>query len=152
MAIHEVFAYLHVHDAARAIAFYKEAFGAEEKLRLAEPSGRIGHAELTFGGHTVMLADEFPEYGLKGPRGLGGTSVTVHLHVDDADETIRRAVAAGATVVFKPEDRFYGERSGRVRDPFGHEWNIGHHLQDLSAKEMQERYTATLSETKPSDG
>jgi len=146
MKVKELFAYLHVKDAARAIEFYQRAFGAKEKLRLAEPSGRIGHAELDFGGHTLMLADEFPEYGIRGPQPSGGTSVTIHLHVDNADEVIERAVKAGATVVFAPKDEFYGERSGRVRDPFGHEWSIGHHLEDVTPEEMQRRYTEMLKD------
>ena len=132
MRINELFAYIRLADAARAIAFYKEAFGATEKFRLTEPSGRIGHAELDFGGTTLMLSDEFPEYGIKSPASIGGTSFAIHLHVDDADALIERAVAAGATVVHPPQNHFYGERSGTVRDPFGHEWNIGHHLEDVS--------------------
>jgi PhnB protein len=147
MKIHEVFAYLHVEDGPKAIAYYVEAFGAKEKFRLNEPGGRMGHAELDFAGATIMLAEEFPELGIRGPRSLGGTSVTIHLHVDDCDETIRRAVAAGGTLLFPPKDRFYGERSGRVRDPFGHEWNIGHNLEEVSPEEMQRRYTATASDT-----
>jgi PhnB protein len=141
MKIHELFAYLHVKDAARAIEFYAKAFGAREKFRLAEASGRIGHAELDFGGTTVMLADEFPEYGIRGPAAFGATTVSIHIHVDDADEAIRRALEAGASMVREAQDQFYGERSGRVRDPFGHEWNIGHHLEDVPPEEMQRRYT-----------
>jgi len=144
MAIHELFAYLRMKDAAKAIDFYQRAFGATEKFRLCEPSGRVGHAELDFGGTTLMLSDEFPEYGIRGPESLGGTTLTIHLHVDDADALIRRAVAAGATVVRPATDQFYGERSGTVRDPFGHEWNIGHEIEKLSAGEMQRRYDAML--------
>jgi uncharacterized glyoxalase superfamily protein PhnB len=142
MKIHELFAYVRVKDAAKAIDFYKRAFGATEKFRLAEPTGRIGHAELDFGGTTVMLSDEFPEYGIRGPQTIGGTSFAIHLHVDDADAVIERTVAAGATVVRPAQDQFYGERSGVVRDPFGHEWNIGHHIEDVSTDEMQRRYDA----------
>src|ERR1700692_4627678 len=98
MSVHELFAYLHVKNAAAAIEFYVKAFGATEKFRLTEPSGRIGHAELDFGGTTLMLSEEFPEYGIQSPTALGGTSVTLHLHVDNADETIARAVAAGGTI------------------------------------------------------
>lgn len=144
MKTHELFAYLQVDDAAAAIAFYEKAFGAREKFRLCEPSGRIGHAQLDFDGATLMLADEFPEYGLRGPKALGGSGVTIHLHVDDADAVIARAVAAGATLEMPPEDRFYGERSGSIRDPFGHRWNIGHHLEDVTPEEMQRRYTAMM--------
>ena len=144
MPIHELFAYLRVKDAARAIEFYKRAFGAKEKFRLAEPSGRIGHAELDFDGATLMLSDEFPEFDIRGPQTIGATSFTIHLHVDDADAVIQRAVALGAKVLREPQDHFYGERSGTVRDPFGHEWNIGHHLEDVSPEEMQRRYTTML--------
>ena len=144
MTIHEVFAYLTVRDAARAITFYERAFGARELFRLTEPSGRVGHAQLDFGGTTVMLADEFPEYGLKGPESLGGSTVTIHLHVDDADAVIASAVAAGATLDMAPVDQFYGERSGVVRDPFGHRWNVGHHVEEVSPDEMQRRYTTMM--------
>ena len=140
MAIHEVFAYLRVRDAASAIDFYARAFGATEKFRLSEPGGRIGHAEIALGRTTLMLSEEYPESGLPGPASLGGTSFTIHLHVDDADASIRRAVDAGATLVRPAADHFYGERSGTVRDPFGHEWNIGHELEKLTPQEMQRRY------------
>ena len=144
MSIHEVFPYLCVRDAAKAIDFYVQAFGAREKFRLTEPSGRVGHAELEFGGATLMLADEFPEYGIVGPETIGGSSVTIHLHVDDADAVIASAVAAGAQVQMAPQDQFYGERSGRIRDPFGHSWNIGHSIETVTPDEMQRRYTALL--------
>jgi uncharacterized glyoxalase superfamily protein PhnB len=144
MKIHELFAYIRLKDAGGAIDFYTQAFGATEKFRLTEPGGRIGHAELDFGGTTLMLSDEFPEFGIKGPASIGGTSLTIHLHVDDADALIARAVAAGAKVIRPAQDQFYGERSGTVRDPFGHEWNIGHHIEDVSTDEMQRRYTQML--------
>ncbi len=144
MAIHELFAYLRLKDAAKAIEFYKQAFGATEKFRLCEPSGRIGHAELDFDGATLMLSDEYPELDIRGPQSLGGTTLTLHLHVDDADEVIRSAVAAGATVVRPAVDQFYGERSGTVRDPFGHEWNIGHEIEKLTSDEMQRRYDEVM--------
>ena len=146
MKVHELFAYLHVNDAARAITFYEKAFGAKEKFRLTEPSGRIGHAELDFGGATLMLADEFPEYNIRGPQAIGGTSVSIHIHVDNADEVIRRAVHEGAEIEREPKDEFYGERSGCVRDPFGHRWNIGHSIEEVSTDEMQRRYTEMLKE------
>jgi uncharacterized glyoxalase superfamily protein PhnB len=141
--IHEVFAYLTVRGAADAIAFYQRAFGAEEQMRLVEPgSGRIGHAQLRFGPVTVMLADEHPEYGIVGPQTLGGAGVRIHLHVDNADAAIDRAVSCGATLLMAPQDQFYGERGGRVRDPFGHEWVIGHEIEKVSTEEMQRRYDA----------
>lgn len=145
MQIHEVYAYLCVSDANAALAFYQDAFGATEKFRLTEPSGRIGHAELDFGGATVMLSDEFPEMGIRSANTIGATPVTIHLHVDDADAMVERAVSAGATLEREPSDAFYGERSGSVRDPFGHRWLIGHSIEDVSPTEMQRRYTALFS-------
>jgi PhnB protein len=147
MAIHELFAYVCVHDTAKALAFYAQAFGAKEKLRLTEPSGRIGHAELDFGGTTLMLSDEFPEMGVRSPRGDSGRSFTLHLHVDDADAMLARAVQAGAEWVRKPEDHFYGERSGTVRDPFGVHWLVGHAIEKVTPEEMQRRYTALFEQT-----
>lgn len=144
MTIHEVFAYLRVKRADQAIEFYKSAFEATEKFRLTEPSGRIGHAELDFGGTIVMLSEEYPECGFLGPQSIGGTSISIHLHVDNADAAIDRAVAAGATVIRQPSDAFYGERSGTVRDPFGHEWMIGHNIEEVAPSEMQRRYTELM--------
>ena len=144
MKINEVFAYLSVNDAAKAIEFYQRAFGATEKYRLVEPGGRIGHAELDFGGTTVMLADEFPELNFRGPDKLGGTPIVLHLHVDNCDAFIERAVAAGAKLDRAPKDEFYGERSGTIIDPFGHRWSIGHHLEDVSPEDMQRRYAEAM--------
>lgn len=141
-AVHEVYPYLRVRDAGRALDFYKQAFGAEELFRLTEPSGRIGHAEIRIGGTTLMLADEYPEMNIVGPQTLGGTSFSIHLRVDNADAWMERAVAAGATVLRPAADAFYGERSGSVRDPFGHEWLLGHQVEEVSTEEMQRRYTA----------
>lgn len=149
MAIHEVFAYLCVTDSKAAIQFYTRAFGATEKFRLTEPGGRIGHAEMDFGGHTVMLCDEYPEYGIRAPQAGTGTSVTLHLHVDDADAAIAQAVAAGATLERPASDAFYGERSGSVFDPFGHRWLIGHSIEDVSPEEMQRRYDVLMGPTDP---
>lgn len=142
---HEVFPYLRVKNAAAAIAFYQSAFGVTEKFRLTEPSGRIGHAELDFGVATVMVSEEYPEMNIVGPASIGGTSVSIHLHVDDADALIARAEKAGAKVIRQPQDHFYGERSGTVRDPFGHEWLIGHEIEKLTPEEMQRRYTEMMS-------
>lgn len=142
--VHELFPYLCVTDASAAIDFYAKAFGAREKFRLTEPSGRIGHAELDFNGMTLMLSDEFPEYGIRGAKTIGATPVTIHLHVDNADEVIRKAVNGGATLEMAPKDQFYGERSGCIRDPFGHRWNIGHNIEEVAPDEMQRRYTELL--------
>jgi PhnB protein len=146
MTIVELFPYLRLKEAARAIEFYRAAFGAKEKFRLTEPSGRIGHAELELGSMTLMLSDEYPELGFLGPQTLGGTSMSIHLHVDDADALIARAVEAGASVLRPAADHFYGERSGTVRDPFGHEWMIGHEIETVTPAEMQRRYDELMRE------
>ena len=142
MAIHELFPYLRVRNADQAIAFYKRVFGAEEKMRLTEPGGRVGHAELDFGGTVLMLSDEYPELGFRGPQSIGAVTSSVHLHVDDADALIQKALEAGAELVRPAADHFYGERSGTVRDPFGHEWMIGHSIEQVTPEEMQRRYDA----------
>jgi PhnB protein len=128
-AIREVFPYLIVHDAAGAIEFYRQVFGAEERLRMPDPDkGRIGHAELTLGPATIMLADEYPELGIRSPTAFGGTGLRMHLHVDDVDALAADAVRSGATMVRAPADYDHGERQCRIRDPFGHEWLLGHEL------------------------
>jgi PhnB protein len=147
MATHELFAYLSVHDAAAAIKFYVAAFGAKEKYRLTEPSGRVGHAELDFDGATLMLADEFPEFNFRGPKAVGGSSVTLHLHVDNADDVIGRAIEAGATLERAAADQFYGERSGSILDPFGHRWSIGHSIERVTPEEMQRRYDKEMGKS-----
>ena len=140
--IHEVYPYLRVHSTAEAIEFYARAFGANELFRLTEPSGRIGHAEIKIGPATIMLSDEYPEHGIQGPHSLGGTTFSLHLHVADVDRAFEQAVNAGASVVRPLKDQFYGERSGTVRDPFGHEWLLGGHLETMTQEEMQRRYAA----------
>jgi uncharacterized glyoxalase superfamily protein PhnB len=145
LTVHEVYTYLRLHDTAAAIEFYTRAFGAKELYRLVEPSGRVGHAEVKIGPTTIMLSDEYPEYDIRGPRSIGGTSVSIHIHVNDVDRLFEQAVAAGATVVRPLQNQFYGERSGTVRDPFGHEWLLGGHLEDVTPEEMQRRYTALFN-------
>ena len=140
MTVREVSAYLCVDNAVDAIAFYEKAFGATEKMRLVEPGGRIGHAELDFDGATVMLADEFPEMDVRSPESIGGSPVTIYLQVDDADAVVDCAAKAGATVEMPATDMFYGERMAVLRDPFGHRWNIGHTIEEVSPDEMQRRY------------
>jgi uncharacterized glyoxalase superfamily protein PhnB len=144
MTIHELFPYLCVSDAKAAIDFYARAFGAREKFRLTEPGGRVGHAELDLDGTTLMLAEEFPELGLRSASTIGATPVTLHLHVDDADALIRRAVGCGATLEREPQDHSHGERSGCIRDPFGHRWLIGHSIEQVTPEEVQRRYSAEL--------
>ncbi len=139
-ATREMFPYLCVHDANAAVDFYGRVFGMKEKFRLTEPGGRIGHVELDFDGATLMLAEEFAEYGIRSPKSIGGTPVTIHLHVDNADEVVEKALLAGATLHMPLADQFYGERSGSFFDPFGHRWNVGHHIEDVTTEEMQRRY------------
>ncbi len=142
----ELFPYLCVADTAAALAFYAQAFGAVEKFRLVEPSGRIGHAETCIGDCTLMLCDPFPEVDIRPPAQPGQAGVTLHLHVDDADAVVARAVAAGATLQRAVSDAFYGERGGAVIDPFGHRWLIGHSIEDVSPEEMQRRYSALFEQ------
>ncbi len=145
MSIEDVFIYLRAKSAEEAIRFYREAFGASEIFRLVEPSGRIGHAELSFGQATIMISDEFPEFGIHAPDPKGRGSMTIHLHVDDADAMIDRAIQVGAELIREPRDQFYGERSGSVRDPFGYDWMIGHSIEKVEPDEMQRRYTEMLT-------
>jgi PhnB protein len=141
--VHEVFPYLRVHNSAEAIEFYARAFDAQELFRLTAPDGRIGHAQMKLGPATIMLGDEYPEFGFRGPRSLGGTTIAIHLHVSDVDQAFERAISAGAAVVVPLKNQFWGERTAIVRDPFGHEWLLGGHLESVSPEEMQSRYTAT---------
>ncbi|MCW7541771.1 VOC family protein [Aquabacterium sp. A7-Y] len=143
--IHEVFPYLMVRDAKAAIVFYQQAFGATELFRLVEPSGRVGHVELQLGPSVLMVCDEYPEYGMRGPQGDQFTGCTIHLHVDNVDAMSEQAVAAGATLLMPPSDQFYGERSCRLRDPFGHTWLLGHSIEKVEPDEMQRRYTAMMT-------
>ncbi|HEX2211563.1 MAG TPA: VOC family protein [Longimicrobium sp.] len=140
-AVHEVFMYLCVRGAADAIGFYTRVFGARETFRLQSRDGRVGHAEVRLGPVTMMLADEHPEAGIRSPLAYGGTGTTIHLHVDDADALARRAVQAGAVILRGPADQPHGERQCRIRDPFGHEWLLGHAIgQPLSNDEIQRRF------------
>lgn len=142
--IDNVYIYLCVRGGTEAMDFYAEAFGADETFRLTEPDGRIGHAEFKIGPVTIMLADEFPEYGITSPLTIGGNGTRIHLHVQDVDGLTDRVVKAGAELLMAPKDQFYGERSSRVRDPFGHEWLLGQHIEDVSVEEMQRRYNSVI--------
>lgn len=136
--MHSVTPHLICAGAAKAIEFYKNAFGAVEGGRLPGPDGRIMHAQLRIGDSAVMLVDEMPEWGALGPKALKGSSVTIHLYVENADATFERAVKAGAKVVMPIADQFWGDRYGKLEDPFGHHWSIATHVRDVSPGEMQE--------------
>ncbi len=138
--------YLCCKDAAGAIAFYKKAFGATELMRLADPTGRIGHAEVKIGGAVIMLSDEHPEIGVRSPQSLGGTPVGIHLYVEDVDALSNQAVAAGAKLVRPVADQFYGDRTGTLEDPFGHRWYVATHIEDVSSEELGKRYAAMMKQ------
>ena len=131
--------YLAVDDAAKAIEYYKKAFGANERVRMNTPDGKIGHAELEIGDSLIMLADPFPQATTRSPKELGGTSASVFMYVDDVDAVVKRAVDQGATVTMEVADQFWGDRFGSVTDPFGHSWSIATHVEDVSPEEVAER-------------
>jgi PhnB protein len=131
--------YLAIEGAADAIEFYKDIFGAEEKVRMDGPGGKIGHAELAIGDAMVMLADVFPEAGGKSPKELGGSPVTLMVYVEDVDDTYQRALDKGATAERKVENQFYGDRAGSFVDPFGHIWHVASHVEDVPDEEMARR-------------
>ena len=135
--LHTVTPHLVCAGAADAIEFYKKAFGAEEIIRLPGPDGKIMHACLKIGDSAIMLADEFPAFGSRGPKALGGSPVTIHLNVDDADAFAGRAADAGAKITMPVADMFWGDRYGQLEDPFGHRWSVAHHVRDMTAEEIQ---------------
>lgn len=137
--------YLIVSDGAAAIAFYGEAFGATERLRLTRPDGKLGHAELQVGDSVIMLADEYPEHGARSPHTVGGSPVTLHLYVNEVDRVVAAAVAAGATLTRPVQDQFYGDRAGGFTDPFGHVWHIATHIEDVSPEEIDRRAAAAMA-------
>jgi PhnB protein len=143
---HTVAPYLIVRNAASALEFYRDAFQATELMRISSPQGRVGHAEIKIGNSVVMLADEYPEINARSPRSLGGSPVSIHLYVDDADAVADRAIAAGATVLRPVKDQFYGDRGGTVADPFGHIWHIATHKEDLTADELHQRAEAVMAQ------
>ena len=134
--------YLAVAGAGDAIDFYTKVFGARERMRMPGPDGRIGHAELEIGNSLIMLADEFPDMGHRGPKTVGGTPVTINIYVEDVDDVFERAVEAGAKELRPVENQFYGDRTGQLEDPFGHKWSIGTHVEDVPADEMEKRAAA----------
>ncbi len=134
--------YLCVDGAAAAIDFYTAVFKATERMRMASPDGRIGHAELQLGPAVIMLSDEHPEIDVRGPKAFGGTPVTISVYVEDVDAVFARALAAGARSLRPVADQFYGDRVGQFEDPFGHRWHVASHVEDISPEEMQKRAAA----------
>lgn len=143
---HTVTPYLIVRGAAQAIEFYKQAFGAEEVMRLPMPDGSIAHAEIKIGDSHVMLGEENPAWGNKSPTTLGGTGGGLMIYLPDVDAAFARAVAAGAAVTKPVEDQFYGDRSGSVTDPFGHVWTLSTHVEDVAPEEIQRRMDAMFAQ------
>jgi PhnB protein len=139
---HTITPYLYLQDASKAIDFYKKAFGAKERMRLPGPNNTVGHAELEIGDSIVMLAEN-PD---RSPRKLKGASSSFVLYVNDVDTAFKRALDAGATTVQAVEDRFYGDRMGTLADPFGQEWSLGTHVEDVSPKEMEKRSAAAMAQ------
>lgn len=136
---HSITPYLIVHHAANAIEFYKKAFGAKEMMRMKQPDGKIGHAELKIGDAKIMLADECTEISARSPRNLGGSSVGIHLYIKNVDLVVERSLAAGAKLVRAVEDMFYGDRCGEVEDPYGHRWYVSTHVEDVSVAQVRKR-------------
>ena len=139
---HSVTPYLVIDGAAEALEFYKNAFGATELMRMPAPGGKIGHAEIMIGDSHVMLADEHPEQGHRGPKSIGGTPVGIMIYVEDVDSMFRKAVSLGATETRPVETQFYGDRMGALTDPFGHNWMISTHVEDVTPEEMERRMKA----------
>ena len=137
--------YLIVDGGDAAIGFYKSVLGATERGRMDGPDGKVGHAELEIGDSLVMLADEHPEVDAFGPKSVGGTPVSLHIYVEDADSTFERAIDAGAKQLQPVEDKFYGDRSGSFEDPFGHHWNVATHVEDISPDEMSKRAAEAMT-------
>jgi PhnB protein len=142
---HTVTPYLAVDDAAGAIEYYKTVFGAKERVRMEAPGGKVGHAELEIGDSLVMLSDPSPRASTKPPKDLGGTSASVFLYVEDVDAVVKKAADAGATVTMEVADQFWGDRFGSVQDPFGHQWSIATHVEDVPPEEMAERAKAAMA-------
>ena len=141
--------YIRVKGAADAIEFYKSAFGAKEKFRLMMPGDKVGHAELKFGDCVLMLSEEFPDMGIVGPKTLGGSAFTLTIYVANVDKAVERATAAGAKVTQPAHDEFYGDRTARLEDPFGHTWSLQARIEAVSPKQMQKRLDAMMSAAPP---
>lgn len=146
---HTVTPYITVNDGTKAIEFYKRAFGAQERSRMAGPQGKIGHAELKIGDSLIMLADEMPGSGARSPQSVGGTTVNIFLYVNDVDSVYNQALQAGAKSEMPPQDMFWGDRYGKVTDPFGHSWSLATHKEDVAPAEMQKRAQEAMSKMAP---
>lgn len=131
--------YLIIRGAARALEFYRQVLGAKERMRLPMPNGQIGHAEIEIGGSVIMLSDESPEMGCRGPESFGGSPVSLHVYVEDVDAVVAKAVSHGAKLTRPVEDQFYGDRSGTIVDPFGHTWHLATHVEDVAPDEIDRR-------------
>ena len=138
----QVTPYLCIDGAAAAIEFYGDVLGTKERMRMPGPDGKVGHCELEIGDSVIMLADEFPDMGMRSPKSLGGSPVTITVYVDDVDNVFDRAIKAGANALRPVEDQFYGDRSGQFEDPFGHWWNVATHVEDVPPDEMARRAAA----------
>lgn len=136
---HTATPYLVITNAGKAIEFYKEAFGAMERMRLASPDGKVMHAEIKIGDSPIMLCDECPDWNALSPQTIGGTAVSIMLYVEDADTVVNRAVEAGAKLLMPVADQFWGDRCGTVTDPFGHKWTVATHTEDVSPEEICNR-------------
>jgi PhnB protein len=137
--------YLTVNDAARAIDFYKRAFGAQEIVRMNDPDGKVGHAEIKIGDSMIMLGDEMPGGPCRAPQSLGGTTGGIFLYVDNVDAMFKQAVSAGAQAETPPADMFWGDRYGRLKDPFGHSWSVATHIEDVAPEEMSKRMKEAMA-------
>ena len=138
--------YLIIKGATGALDFYKKAFGATELMRMPAPGGTVGHAEIKIGKAIIMLADEFPQMNCKSPQAYGGSPVSIMLYVQDVDTFVNRAVTAGAKLLRPVKNQFYGDRSGSLEDPFGHQWHIATHLEDVPPDEMAKRAKAAMKQ------
>jgi PhnB protein len=147
---HTATPYLVVDNAEQAIEFYKQAFGAEETVRMAGPPGKIAHAEMKIGDSMLMLSDEMPGGGCRSPKSLGGTSASVFLYLEDVDSIFNRAVSAGAKAEMPPQNMFWGNRFGRLTDPFGHAWGVATHVEDVPPEEMSRRAKQAMAQAQGS--
>lgn len=144
---HSVTPYLMIKGASKAIEFYKRAFGATEIFRLSQPNGQIGHAEIKIGDSSLMLADPCERGAFRNPQSLGGSSVALHVYVEDVDRQFAQAVSAGAKEIKPVQDQFYGDRTGTLEDPFGHIWFLATHKEDITSEEINRRAEALFQES-----